>query len=109
MRFVEAVFRKSRDKVEDGVRRAFGDVIDAFAASTKRMRSLAIFSAGPSYPWHAAANRRRPANIPQHIGRALHLLLVDHDALGPSADLLEQRMGVLDFLQAFLCAQCSRR
>ena len=95
--FVEAVAGKFFEQIEDLVGLVFGNMVLLLATFDKDGALLGhlfdfLFSHGA--PEHV---RRSERVAGQHLRRLHHLLLINHDPVGLTADWLQQRMFIVDF------------
>ena len=100
MALVEAVLRELFQEVEDRIRLLRRDLVDLGTALDEDLAFLRHFL-GILLTHGAAEEIRLAEGVAGKRARGLlHLLLVDDDAVGLRADLLEERVGVLDLLLA---------
>lgn len=99
--FVEAVTGEHFDLFEDLVGEFFADAVGGFRAGDEFAAFLGHFLG--VLLAHGAAEEVGAAEgvSGEELGGVLDLLLIDHDAVGVSADLFEQRVLVHGFFSAF--------
>ena len=104
MRFIEAIFRETRDEIENGVGGLLRDPVDELATLDEARAFLGHFL--PVLLAHRAPEKISLAQriARENMGGALNLLLVDNDPIGFRTNLLKQWMSKLDGLAIFLRA-----
>ena len=102
VRLIESVARESCDLIEDEVGIALIDLVRLGRAFDKNL-TLLLHRGRILFTHRTTKNIRTAEGITcEHFGRVLHLLLVNHDPVGISANLLKHRVLVIRLLAALL-------